>query len=474
MKKYILALFLTLFAFSAFSQKLYFIYLQTENEQPFFVRLNEKVQSSTASGYLILSKLRDTTYNLALGFPQNKWPEQQFTLQVGRKDHGYLVKNFGEKGWGLFDLQTLEVIMPIAGKSASTNVINTEASGFTTILSRAADDPSLKEKPAPSAVVTEEKTVTTAVVVPAKAEAEVKTTITPEVPVKTEPVVVKEEKKETKNEVPTAKNTEPAAAPVNSEPQPTPPVASQIQPPLVTEPVKEEPKAEIKETAAPVEAKVEEIKPVQPEDYKMSTVIRRSESSTTEGFGLVFLDKYENGMVDTVRLMIPNPRSLLPSVKEEPREEKKMLDIPVEAATTDTNSAIQKPTQSVTLETKSAPLSTTIPTSVTADTVTLSRAAKNNCQEVAAENDFFKLRKAMAAAENDEDMTGEARKYFKLKCFTTLQVKNLGTLFLTDQGKYQFFDLAYTHITDPENYNQLQAELKEEYYVNRFKAMLRN
>ncbi len=80
----------------------------------------------------------------------------------------------------------------------------------------------------------------------------------------------------------------------------------------------------------------------------------------------------------------------------------------------------------------------------------------------------------MAAAEGDDGMLLEAKNYFKTKCFTTGQIKNLGSMFLNDEGKYKFFDLAYTYVTDMDKYSVLQNELKEEYYINRFKAMLRN
>jgi hypothetical protein len=111
--------------------------------------MNEKIKSSTASGYIILSKLVDSTYSFSIGFPQNKWPEQNFAVSVNKQDHGYLLKNFGEKGWGLFDLQTLSVQMAIAGKALIIEKPQTEygnVSAFTEILSIAAGDPSLKEK----------------------------------------------------------------------------------------------------------------------------------------------------------------------------------------------------------------------------------------------------------------------------------------------------------------------------------------
>jgi hypothetical protein len=86
--------------YSAFSQKQYFIYLQSEPEQVFFVKLNEKIHNSTASGYLILSKLRIRCTFLMLGFRQNKWPEQKFTVELKAKDRGYLLKELWRKGMG--------------------------------------------------------------------------------------------------------------------------------------------------------------------------------------------------------------------------------------------------------------------------------------------------------------------------------------------------------------------------------------
>jgi hypothetical protein len=74
---------------------------------------------------------------------------------------------------------------------------------------------------------------------------------------------------------------------------------------------------------------------------------------------------------------------------------------------------------------------------------------------------------------SDDDMISEAKKVFKARCFSTLQIKNLGTLFLKDESKYKFYDAAYQYASDPENYSTLQSELKEEYFINRFKAMLR-
>ncbi len=108
----------------------------------------EKITSSSSTGYLILSQLKDSSYNFSIGFPGNKWPEQFFSITINGKDKGYLLKNFCEKGWGLYDLQTSSVQM--AKNEPPKAVIKTEkieVSPFTDILAKAAGDSTLREKP---------------------------------------------------------------------------------------------------------------------------------------------------------------------------------------------------------------------------------------------------------------------------------------------------------------------------------------
>ena len=80
----------------------------------------------------------------------------------------------------------------------------------------------------------------------------------------------------------------------------------------------------------------------------------------------------------------------------------------------------------------------------------------------------------MAAENDDDDMIVLAKKIFKAKCFTVEQVKNLSVLFLKDAGKYSFFDMAYPRVSDSHNFNTLQNQLSETYYINRFQSMIRH
>ena len=470
MNRFVLSIILSLTMGAVSAQKVYFVYLQSDPVQPFFVKMNGNLYSSTGSGYLILSKLHDSTYSFTVGFPQNAFPEQQFSVPVKAKDHGYLLKNFGEKGWGLFDLQTMGITYTESAQPVKKEVVaqkETKSSdSFTDILSKAADDPTLKEKPVVKKeepkveVKTEPKTVPMTVIEPANAVIQ-----TP--PVQTETVKAPEQKKEEPKVSTPVVQTEivkkEEAKPVLVDTVAVVKKETVVVPDVKQSVVKEEPKVP--------DMKMEEVmKPAVEEAYKASVVTKRSESSTTEGFGLVYVDTYADGKKDTIRIMIPNPKPLVVPSANVKKEEKKFLDI-----TTDTLKAKDKEVVAVKEE---KPVVTEQTVSPLVDTVVKAIvpvvAAKTNCPAVAEEADFYKLRKKMAAAESDDDMIAEARKGFKQKCYTVQQIRNLGTLFLSDKGKYAFYDEAFGHTSEPANFASLESDLKDPYYIKRFKAMLGN
>ena len=80
----------------------------------------------------------------------------------------------------------------------------------------------------------------------------------------------------------------------------------------------------------------------------------------------------------------------------------------------------------------------------------------------------------MIAEDSDDAMIDAAKKLFKQKCYNVEQVKNLSVLFLNDKSKYNFFDAVYPYTSDTQNFSSLETLLKDDYFVKRFKAMLRN
>ncbi len=484
MKRIILLVVLAGLGLTGFSQKVYFLYLQSEPIQPFYVKLNGKLHSSSASGYLILSKLADSTYSFAIGFNQPGMPEQTFTVKMAQKDHGFLVKHFGEKGWGIFDLQSLSIQYSASRTEAmdtKSGSSGKEVSPFTDLLSKATGDPSLRELPtAPKveSVPVEKKetvrneqpgneTVTGVPVsvsavatgnVVADTDKQVKVTSGEAVPAKTVSDPVVKNKDEKKEEALTA----------------IPAEAEKVQPVIDTvvkvPSVQEEKKPDVPKMQEQESAVIKAEPPVNKElenqvMFTKSVVTKRSESSTTEGFGLVFFDTWEGGKVDTIRLLIPNPKQVVALVKEAPKAEKKFLDIQASAVKPENKSETEgKPKQTE----KVQPVTEVNSAAKPAD----KSAVAGTCLETATDTDFFVLRKSMASAEGDDEMIGQAKKYFKQKCFTVSQLKNLGALFLNDEAKYNFFDAAYKYTVDKPAFATLEAELKDPYYINRFKAMI--
>jgi hypothetical protein len=234
----------------------------------------------------------------------------------------------------------------------------------------------------------------------------------------------------------------------------------------------------------------------------------------------VYVDQNSDGTTDTIRVFIPADKNLAIAREEQKRDsviETKNLNTSSDSAQV-TNKAKEEPkkeenkkwwqialgknkTETATKEeSKKDPASETKNLNTSSDTAQVTNKAKEEprkeenkkwwqiaigknktegteikkCQTVANNDDFLKLRRKMAARTNDDGMLDEAKKYFKSTCFSTEQIKNLSTMFLSDAGKFNFFTAAYNHTTDVENFSSLQSELKGEDYINRFQEMLHN
>lgn len=412
MKKILFAISFFSISVCAQAQRVFFMYLQSENGTPFFVKMADKIHSSTSSGYVILSSLKDSTYAFSIGYPGAQSAETKFSVVINGGDKGFLIKAF-EDGPALFDLQNLTVSKPLVmANSGGSQQTITRTDSFTKLLSQTSNDATLLIASAPikeEAEKVKEVKVEPAIVVQVEKPED---TIT-EVLVNTnvESIVTKQttevEKKEEEKIAPPAE------------------VNSTTDTVIVRKSVEEKP-ADI------VESNIEET------PFVRSVVTRRSESSTTEGFGLVYLDN-ENGIIDTIRLLIPN---LIKPFKEDQKtkEEKETI------------AEIKEPEVSST----QAPIS----------------SATSVCRKVATDKDFLRLRRNMAAETNDERMIAAARKYFKGTCFTTEQIRNLSALFLTSAARYQFFDAAFGHVSDSSQFASLGLEIRDEYYSKRFKALI--
>jgi len=88
---------------SSSAQITHYLFFQTENNKPFYLRIMGSTLSSNASGYLLIPKLTDGKYELHIGFAQSE-AEQQFEITVEGRDLGFSVKQELDNSWSLFNL----------------------------------------------------------------------------------------------------------------------------------------------------------------------------------------------------------------------------------------------------------------------------------------------------------------------------------------------------------------------------------
>lgn len=421
MKKLILFSIAACFSVGASAQKVYFLYLQTDDQSPFYVRISDKIYSSATAGFLILPNLTDSIYNLNVGFAKSIKPETKFAVTINQNDKGYLLKTFDD-GLALFDMQELSIIKANSGNKNNT-VFETKSDRFSSILSKAADDPTLlkvsvtKKEEEPKAKPEQKE------VIVAKNEDIKPTEDKHKDTVAIKPIEIVKTKADKKEE---AQKIDTLATVLIAK------TSEEIKQPIV----KGEPENVITQAV----------------DYRPSIVKRYAESSTTEGFGIVYFDRMSDG-IDTIRILIPPSKS---KISQEP-DAANLSQIEKRQESTITDSAQSK--TDLNTEVKKADTDNVINTSL-------------SCPSTASEKDFMKLRKNMAAKSSDEDMITEAKKSFKSKCFLSEQIRYLSTLFLTSAAKYQFLDAAYSHVSDKGNFSSLQSEIKDDYYLKRFKALI--
>ena len=400
--------FMLLFSISSRAQQTRFIYIQTENKQTFYVKMEKRIFSSSLSGYIIIPKLVDSTYELAIGFPQNELRELEVTVNLKDTNAGFLLKKYGEKDWGLLNLQTTQLLaMKPSVAFEMEKEATTTGDEFARVLANVVNDPSIAR--------------VTAVKKPVKIPLDSTQTTKAKIPV---------EKEEVKNIIPVSPGTGKAAV------------------------------------AKPVISKL-------------------TESGTAEGLLITY---YDIATADTVKVFLPHIKAETVTRLETPAEkidnaagksnirnnDSRFLDIELQNPNAKIDSG-QVKTGDIVITEKKAVLNLQVnekQETKPAVKDTGKPMINSDCKKSATEADFLKLRKQMAAEENEKDMIKAANRQFINTCFTTEQIKNLAVLFINQEEKYKFYVAAFPFVSDTHNFGTLEEQLTDDYYKTRFKAML--
>jgi hypothetical protein len=447
---------------SAGAQQNWFLYIQSESSQPFYVRIGETIYSSSRVGHLVINGLRDSTYRLAIGFPQSQYREHQFAVPVKKKDYGFELKKSDARSWVLYDWQAQETIRAprtdslLFGErkkddgfaSLMASVVNDSAVLYTSIVR--ADPPKKTENTTVNVsadTTTVAKTNDDISPVTNKSDSVEKDTaaIVQEKKIadsiKTEPVVVKTEKPKADSAI---VDTTSIAAP-----------GKDTLALVKTVPVQEEKK-----------------------DDDTPPVSKLKEETDKQEKKLVFLDNTIGIKKDTITVIIPiekdtvvaEEKKLVRSepVKETPKpDQQSLMDSVASLKKTDSvvtaraeMKKIDSPAVSVAKEPEPEK-----PTSLI--------LVNSDCSKFASDNDVDKLRIKMMNEKDAGNRIFVAHKAFKSMCFATRQIKALSELFPNDELRFRFFETAWPFVSDTSQFKNLEETLTDSFFITRFRTLLR-
>lgn len=489
MKQYLFSLLISVlfFSFSSTAQINHFIYFQTENKQPFYVKFNKKIISSSASGYLIIPKLQPGSYDLIIGFPKNEWAEQHFTGTVKNEDAGYLVKNFGEKGWGLFNLQTMQVAMAGEKKAESVLVKVDKTDEFSNLLSNVVNDPSIlkKEVEKKDEIKTDTSSSASQLTNERKIEqAAIQKTASITNIVVLDKSINGQNKLENEIEKIREANDETGVSIVYVD-------KGNEQSDTVNIYIPKDIISSGAEVSKALKQKDEQLHlaEITKSDQSLALIGEisytkkkssangkpRLADNSTDSINFAHAPIAANEPLDSSAIIKQGKGNSAEATSSQTKKQHDEKFLPIELSPVDAN---QNPKTDIIKDGKG--LNTEITKrDVVADSTTNNQKSSmlminSDCIANASNDDFLKLRKKMASAKTDDNMLEIAKKGFKAKCFSSEQVKNLGALFLKESDRYAFFDMAYQFVWDTHNFSTLEDQLSDPYYKSRFKAMIRH
>ena len=408
MKAALIAFFVVI-ALTGQSQRQYYVFVESENSQPFYVRLGEAIHNSSGVGHVIVSQLIDSTYTFEIGFPKDQYPSNQFVIRINKKDHGYQLKNLTGKGWVLFDYQTAELLYPVKkeGIAQSGYSLVKKEDGFARLLSEVVNDTSVLysivyEKPI-EPVVKKEKVVAQDTALK-KEDVVTKQNTEPlkEVPALVGVSLIGQKQSDSGRQMTFKDDKDSVSIFI--------PVEQEVQ----------------KQTAAP-----------QDDDKKKQSETDNKKENSNQ----------PNNIKQEAVAVVPIVTADSVLKKSEPAMSKEAID------------SSHKVVQEKTVDTASQQKKLVL--------------LNSDCKAIAWDNDVDKLRIKMLGEKDVDNKITLARKIFKTKCFSASQIKGLTELFVTDQDKYKFLDAAYPFVVDTDNFKQLSYLLSDDYYVKRFRTMVR-
>ncbi len=494
MPKVSLVIIMLLQAVTSFAQN-YFVFIGSDNRQPFYIRVDSEFHSSSAEGHVILSRLKDGNYNITLGFPGQTQPEQHYSFSIGGKDQAFELRSqdAGSSDLRLYDLQNNHWLSPqgggggiASGEARSTGVKKDDA--FSRMMAGVVHDTAvlynsyameraLSDSPANATVqsapvqtlttaqslTTTQSPTTTQSGPPDTASATAAITTPPT----THPSSDSTANKPADTTIAATSNS--ATSPYGATPPATSSASATPLPAARIITMAHQPAARFNDSSAtsPLYRSI-------PKDSAATAahITKLSERHTTKNVRLVYADRSGTKKADTIDVVIPidSPATAKTAGHQPHAADSNHVSA---ARTHDPNAD----TPAVSSSTAYRPTDPPTPSAATrphpADsshkpgkTIVF---VNSDCHDFATDFDVDKLRIKMLQS-NGEERIALARKAFKVKCFYTRQIRALSDVFTSDAARFRFFETAWPFAAD-EHFHELSDLLTDPVYTARFKTM---
>ncbi|MBV8254120.1 MAG: DUF4476 domain-containing protein [Chitinophaga sp.] len=501
----------------------YYVYIQSEKGQPFYVKHNGDVLSSTERGYIIIPKLGNGTVPIIIGFPGNQAPEQHFDLKVAAKDQGFLLKKASANAYTLYNLQSFgelksDNLLASAGEEKATAVKEVKEEEQPAAAPDSAKEMLGKMKEDLNNALGNSATITGGQIKKSPAPKNQGNTFASALD---KVVVSGDDREDDVEEVKPAPTTKPtsgkktAAAAASSE------VAqgkagkdrgtlTDDEKTLLASVMADESKTAASEAAAADVAKAAN----QADGEEAPKKSKHAKKRENNPDFIEFQDDKSNATtapvaVAPVETPVNTDEQPAPSKKkrkehnevrtgeivtdtsgygvaiyDEPassrKKKKRAADADVDVAAASVPAAV--PEASVPVEATPrkkkhkndeevvAADNATEPTN--SNTATSKRLVNSDCGNIMDDGTFRKMLRKFVASSSDEGMLDIFRKQSRNYCMETSQIKTLAQLVVGEDARYRLLDMAYSKTYDTEKYGTLESVLTDNYYKGRFKAML--
>ena len=443
-------------------QTCYFVLIQSDNGQPFYVRVNNQIYSSSSEGHLILSQLKDSVYPVTIGLPGQPATERRYLLNIQQRDWVLYLVRQGDT-WTLFDKQ----------EQALPSVVDTAAVGRPPLAGVKKDDPFSQMM---SAIVQD-----TAVMYNTYALAS------------------------DTSQSASQSRSNPQFAGISPDTSSTTLVSSRVTNPAFSGAVRSSglpsssgavrPSGLAPSSgAATGGAASAGSTPFGVTPSSPTGVIKLAERRSTKFLTLIYTDHAADKATDTIDVLIPVESGLLPSRKlrtdtahssnklanHNPRPDtthssnKLANNLHADTAQSSRNWSSHNPRPD-TVRSAALPVrQNSRPDSANLEATTPRKTripfVNSDCHAYATDSDVDKLRIHMLEAAKDDDRIQAAYKTFKTKCFTTKQVRALSEIFTADAAKFKFLATAYPFVSD-DNFPDLGNLLSDPVYIEKFRSM---